>query len=95
MANSDLDIIKGLTEFLSLADKLDMPESERQGILGVSEDGWGALAANQVDSAVLLTEEFRRRLEYVLPLMRKAATNRERSGLGRLSEERPPNRLLS
>ena len=95
MAKSDLDIMGGLTEFLALADRLEMPESERQGIFGVSEDGWEALAAHRIDLAVVMTAEFRRRLDYILPLMRKAVTNREQAVNGRSNEMCPPNQLLS
>lgn len=66
---------ENLTEFLSLADALQMPDSERQGILGVDAEDWPAVAAMRADMPEIGTETFRRRLGYILPLMRRAVAN--------------------
>jgi hypothetical protein len=80
MQPSDEETMRNLAEFLVLADRLQMPDSERQGILGISEELWPAVAATRVDSAEVRTEEFRRRLGYILPLMRRAVENGAGSG---------------
>lgn len=65
----------GMAEFLALADQLKMPESERQNILGISEADWPAIVGDPADSTENGTDEFRRRLAYILPLMRRAVAN--------------------
>ena len=95
MPLSDLETLGALTEFLALADRLDMPESERQGILGVGEDDWKALASIRIDSAAIATPGFRRRLDYVLPLMRRAVANRIRPEFDRPDHRPPPSTVLS
>jgi hypothetical protein len=79
-----------LEEFFRLADRLDMPEAERRGILGVSESTWPVVAARAIDAAEIMKPEFRRRLTYVLPLMRSAIANLE-SGHGPQALSPQPN----
>ncbi len=58
-----------MADFTRLADALNMPGVERAGILGVSLDAWPHWSPDSV-----LPErqaEYRRRLEYALPLMRR------------------------
>jgi hypothetical protein len=63
-----------LAEFMVLADALDMPDSERAGILGVSLETWPVWSpATQVPER---HAEYRRRLAYALPLMRRTLRNR-------------------
>jgi hypothetical protein len=72
---SDDGTEESLTEFLALADRLQMPETERQGILGLYAEDWPNVAEIPRDAPAVRTEEFRRRLRYILPLMRRAVAN--------------------
>ena len=75
MTSSENGMRENLAEFLSLADALQMPDSERQGILGIDAAEWPAVTALDADVAEIGTESFRRRLGYILPLMRRAVAN--------------------
>jgi hypothetical protein len=59
-----------VAEFSQLADQLNMPDSERAGIMGVSMEVWPVWSpATQLPDR---HAEYRRRLQYALPLMRRS-----------------------
>jgi len=70
MAQQTISLDELLGEFRSLADRLDMPDSERAGIMGVSVETWPVWSAAGQGPERLA--EYRRRLEYALPLMRRS-----------------------
>lgn len=70
MVAQDRSLDDLLAEFTSLADRLDMPDRERAGILGVTLETWPVWSpATQMPERHV---EYRRRLEYALPLMRRS-----------------------
>ena len=89
MPPSENAVSESLAEFLALADRLQMPDSERQGILGIAPASWPAIAAGEAGGAEIGTEEFRRRLRYILPLLRRALANR--TGLAPPPGNAPPS----
>jgi hypothetical protein len=59
-----------VADFTTLADRLGMPDSERAGIMGVNLETWPVWSPfTQMPER---RAEYRRRLEYALPLMRRS-----------------------
>ena len=64
-----------LREFDRMAGLLQMPSSERLGILNISEDLYLGLRNGNPAAITSVKPEFERRLSYALPLMRRLASN--------------------
>ncbi len=62
-----------ISHFLRLADELEMPVSERAGILGIGEEEWPSWA--DTADADPRRASFHRRLAYALPLMQRTLDN--------------------
>ncbi len=71
---SSMTLEQLFAEFTRLADLLHMPDSERAGILGVSTEDWLVWSPDlqKPDRHV----EYRRRLNYALPLMCRSLATR-------------------
>ncbi len=67
-------LIERLREFDRLANALEVPMSERLGILNVPEMVYVDLRDGQWPAHDAIKPEFERRLSYALPLMRKLAS---------------------
>lgn len=67
-------LLEKLAEFERLATSLEVPMSERLGILNVSEDVYTTLRAGQWPATEEVRPELDRRLTYALPLMRRLAS---------------------
>ncbi|MBV9734334.1 MAG: hypothetical protein JO209_00390 [Acidisphaera sp.] len=72
---SEERLVAEFQEFLRVADRLAMPDSERLGVLGLSREAWWGLVQRPALAARLFTSANRRRLSYVLPLMRRSLAN--------------------
>lgn len=73
--------LEKLSEFERVAGLLQMPASERLGILNVSEELYTGLRQGNPRSISQVQPEFERRLSYALPLMRRLASNSPVVGL--------------
>lgn len=73
--------LEKLNEFHRVAGLLQMPESERLGILNVSEELYAGLQTGNPSSVSRAEPELERRLSYALPLMRRLASNSPVVGL--------------
>lgn len=71
-------MLEKLLEFDRMAGLLQMPSSERLGILNVSEEVYSGIRSGQMGA---VKPEFERRLSYALPLMRRLASNSSVVGL--------------
>ena len=63
-----------LESFCDVADRLEMPETERAGILGIAMQDWPLWSL--AEEPQTRWAELARRLSYALPLMRLALANR-------------------
>lgn len=68
-------VLEKLREFDRVASMLAMPESERLGILNVSEEAYSTLKSGKSAASGAVRPELERRLSYALPLMRRLASN--------------------
>ena len=67
-------LMEKIAEFERLATSLEIPMTERLGILNVSEDVYTALCGGRWPSSEEVRPELDRRLSYALPLMRRLAS---------------------
>ena len=67
-----VDVLDDVRQFLDVADRLRMPDDERRGLLGVSEEAWNALSSGNVSTKAIESVQ-RRRLAYALSLIRRQA----------------------
>ena len=66
-------VMEKLLEFDRVAGMLDMPESERLGILNISPEDYADLRHGGPDTYQAVKPELERRLSYALPMMRRLA----------------------
>lgn len=64
-----------LQEFEGLGDMLQMPRSERCGILNVPESAYAATLAGQVGDSAPAPAELMRRMVYAVSIMRRMVAN--------------------
>ncbi len=68
-------VLEKLREFDRVATLLEMPRSERLGILNVSEEVYLGLRSSGSSFITHVKPELERRLSYALPLMRRLASS--------------------
>ncbi len=68
-------VLEKLREFERVAAMLEMPSSERLGILNLSEEAYMVLRTGKMTATQYVKPELERRLSYALPLMRRLASN--------------------
>ncbi len=68
-------VTAAIQELDRLAFMLGMPESERLSVLGLSQSAYKAWFSGTAGADAEVAPELTRRLDYVLPLMRRMAAN--------------------
>jgi hypothetical protein len=77
MANLDppVDLAAAVRDFLRLGERLSMPDTELQAIIGMNAATWEELRAGQRHPGELVSPSHIRRLQYALQLMRRSSAS--------------------
>jgi hypothetical protein len=70
-----LDVAAAVSEFLRLGERLGMPDTELQAVIGMNTATWADLRAGQRHPGELVTSSHIRRLQYALRLMRRSSAS--------------------
>jgi hypothetical protein len=69
------DLAVAVSEFLRLGERLSMPDTELQAVIGMNETTWAELRAGQRHPRELVSASNVRRLQYALRLMRRTTAS--------------------
>jgi hypothetical protein len=68
-----VDLAAAIRDFLRLGERLNMPDTELQAIIGMNATTWAELRAGQRQPGELVSASHIRRLQYALRLMRRSS----------------------